>query len=239
MKISKRDRALLIMLVGVAILALCWFFVVDPTNVKTDALKNQNVQLKSTADTYRAVSANADQYEKGILQFKEQLEEIQAPYPSQIKRTDQVMYLANMENIFARDLKIKSMSMSAMAEVATNAGEEGGTEATVKLYKMPLSYSFLCTYDGFKDMVNYIFEDGDRKSINVVTLAFDSETGNLQGNITVDLYTLTGTDKEYKPTTIPPTTTGINDIFHTVNGRIGVNAVANNAQKQEEAEDSE
>lgn len=239
MKISKRDKALLIMLVGVAILAVCWFFVVDPTNVKTDALRNQNVQLKSTADTYSAVSVNADKYESGILQFKEEMKEIQAPYPSQIKRTDQVMYLANMENIFARNLKVKSMSMAPMTEVAANTEGEGGTEATVKLYKMPINYSFLCTYDGFKDMVNYIFEDGDRKSINVVTLAFDSESGNLQGNITVDLYTLTGTDKEYKPTTIPPTTTGINDIFHTVNGRIGVNAVANNAQKQEEAEDSE
>jgi len=275
--ISKKDQALLVILAGIGVFALCWFLIISPFNDKTLVLQNENVQLKATADLYEAINARSADYTKGLTDMQNRIDSIQASYPVNISRTDEIMYLSNMESLYARNLAIESMSMSAIEEVIapvmedtsaqpvdTNTLEETaqeasgettdtsvpeGTEATdtldvpqgslVKLYKMPLNYNFRCTYAGAKEMLNYIYEQGDKKSISAMNLAFDSETGNLMGSITLDLYFMTGTGKAYNATTIPPTVKGVEDIFHTVNGAQGVNSVLAVEDEAEDSEDNE
>jgi len=58
-----------------------------------------------------------------------------------------------------------------------------------------------------------------------MTLAYDSSTGNLMGSVDLDQYYMTGIDKLYQPTSVPPVPKGVRDVFHTINGASGVDAV--------------
>lgn len=279
MKISKRDQYLLIALAGIVLLALIWFLVAKPLSEKTDALKTENITLKSTSELYQTINANRTEYEQGLVTLQEEKDAIIAQYPADIITTDKIMYLANLENFFVNDIAVAGIAMASQEEVipgnaqdstqteaptdatqetvdnmenqmgesdtdltVTETGVSNGTVESnvgVHMYKMPVNYTFRATYNGVKNMLNYLYAQGDKKSIYGLTLAFDSETGNLYGNMDLDFYYMLGLEKAYEPTSVPPVRKGVPNVFHTINdGNVNAvlenNVAADNAGENEE-----
>lgn len=248
--LSKKDQSLLLGLLGAIFLFVAWYFVSTPLQEKTVVLETENIALKTKADLYQSINANLPKYEEGIEKFEKEIAEISNRYPVNISREDEIMFLANMENVYTNDLAVENITMSGVVEVlaenaadtAAPAATETTTDATadtaatdaamepeivlpeVHLYKQPVNYSFRCTYKGAKDMIKYLFAQTDTKSIEGMTLAFDSETGNLMGTLDLNQYYMMGIDKEYQAIPTPTVLKGVSDVFHTVNGNAGVNA---------------
>ncbi len=250
--LSKRDKCLLIGLVGVLFLLLSWFYVVTPLQEKTMALETENIALKAKAELYQSIHANLPKYEQGIKDMEEEIAAISAAYPVQISREDEIMFLANMENTYYADLAVENITMSVVEEVFAAeaadteqvASEPAVTEAEaqqaaypeVHLYRQPVNYTFRCTYSGAKEMLNYLFAQPNKKGVEGLSLAFDSETGNLKGSLDLNQFYMIGIEKEYQAIPIPAMPKGVDDVFHTVNGAEGVNAVYENAQQDERTE---
>lgn len=249
LSLSQKDKTLLIGVVGALILFLSWYFVYTPLTEKTAVLETQNVELKAKADLYQSINANLPKYEDGIAANRQRIVEISNRYPVHISREDEIMFLANMENVYPKDLAVENINMSNMVEVfvENNAGANNATaEATattdatasepattdsevvvpeVHLYKQPSEYTFRCTYKGAKDMVQYIISQSNKKGIEGISLSFDSETGNLAGAMELNQYYMVGIEKEYQSIPVPVVPKGVKDVFHTVNGSAGVDAV--------------
>ena len=251
--LSKKDKALLIGVVGVLFLFLSWYNVYRPLTEQTTVLETQNIELKAKADLYQSINANLPKYEDGIAAYKQKIVEISNHYPIHISREDEIMFLANMENVYTKDLAVENITMANMVEVfveneaqangaATNTAttDAAATDTTaaatdsqvqipeIHLYKQPANYTFRCTYKGAKDMVQYIFSQNNKKGIEGISLAFDSETGNLMGTMELNQYYMVGTDKEYQSIPVPVVPKGVKDVFHTINGNVGVDAVLEN-----------
>ena len=220
------------------------------------ALETENVALKAKADLYQSINANLPKYEEGIVTFEQQIAEIGNRYPVHISREDEIMFLANMENVYSNDLAVENITMSAVVEVvadsaaaeaapAPEAAAEAATDVAaapaesevvipeVHMYKQPVNYSFRCTYDGAKEMITYVLGQSQTKAIEGMSLAFDSETGNLMGTLDLNQYYMMGLEKEYQAVPVPVVPKGVNDVFHTVNGNAGVQADVQ-AEAQEE-----
>ena len=71
------------------------------------------------------------------------------------------------------------------------------------MYELPLGISISCTYNDFKGLVRYIYNQQERQSIQSVSISYNSEEGMLSGNMTLNTYYLMGTDKEYSEPYIP------------------------------------
>ena len=249
--LSKKDQCLLVGLLGTIFLFVSWYFVFTPLQEKTVALETENIALKAKADLYQSINANLPKYEEGIEKFENEIVEISNRYPVNISREDEIMFLANMENVYTNDVAVENITMSAVIEVVPEAAtvpetapaaDPAVTDAAVTdagavtaepeivipevhLFKQPVNYSFRCTYKGAKDMINYLFAQNDKKSIEGMTLAFDSETGNLMGTLDLNQFYMMGIEKEYQAIPTPTVLKGVDDVFHTVNGNAGVNAV--------------
>lgn len=249
--LSKKDQCLLVGLLGALFLFVSWYFVFTPLQEKTMALETENIALKAKADLYQSINANLPKYEAGIEKYEDEIVQIGNRYPVHISREDEIMFLANMENVYTNDLAVENITMSGVVEVfvenvttqtatppttdtaTTDATATDATAATepeivipeVHLYKQPVNYSFRCTYKGAKDMIQYLFSQNNKKAIEGMSLAFDSETGNLMGTLDLNQYYMMGIEKEYQAIPTPTVLKGINDVFHTVNGNAGVNAV--------------
>lgn len=237
--LSKKDKCLLIGLVGGLFLFIAWYFVYSPLTEKTTTMEMENVALKEKADLYQSINANLPAYEEGIVAYTKEITEISNRYPVSISREDEIMFLANMENMHTNDLTVENITMSnvtevvagdvenAEAAVATETAEV--TEATetpeeiaeIHLYRQPVNYSFRCTYKGVKDMISYVLGQSSTKSIEGMSLSFDSESGNLIGSLDLNQYYMMGLDKEYQAIKIPTVPKGVRDVFHTVNGNQG------------------
>lgn len=248
MKMSKKDQNLLLFVVGLLVLVVVWFMVVSPMREKTESLRMENSSLKGTAELYQSINMNRDEYEKSILILEDKRDNILDDYPSNMLTTDKIMYLTNLENFYVEDVAVAGMAFDVVEEVIPEVSEEEQAAQTAQtaetttdeegnvaeaapateeadaenqglhLYRVPVNYNFRATYTGSKDMIEYLFDNGYRKSIRNLNLAYDTETGQLAGDMDVDFYYILGTDKLYDPISIPPVRKGVPNVFHTVEG---------------------
>lgn len=242
MTITKGQRDLLIGLAGVLIAILVWFLVATPYKEKTEVLASENETLKVTAEEYQQVHAAREQYEEEIITCKSEGEEILSHYPSGIEREDQLMFWANTGSIAPDILGIGDIELGEWDTVAIAGADEEEVAAAItydeegnpqlsdeaansvnsdyQLYAGISAMEFACTYDGLKYMFGYIQSQNDRNSIDALEIDYDEETGFLKGAIGVKQYYVQGTDKEYVPAFVPSVLTGVEDIFHSGNGKL-------------------
>ena len=81
------------------------------------------------------------------------------------------------------------------------------------MYEVPLSISISCTYDDFKGLVRYIYNQQERESIQGVSISYNETDGMLTGNMTMNTYYLLGADKVYSSPYIPDMQMGVDTIF--------------------------
>ena len=93
---------------------------------------------------------------------------------------------------------------------------DGTAYADTHMYEVPLSISISCTYDDFKGLVRYIYNQQERESIQGVSISYNETDGMLTGNMTMNTYYLLGTDKVYSSPSIPDMQMGVDTIFGNV-----------------------
>lgn len=84
------------------------------------------------------------------------------------------------------------------------------------LCKTPATYSFTVGYEDLKTVLKTIRTNQDKQSIDSVSLSYDKETGNLNGTIVVNQYTIAGTDKGYKEPSFEKNSIGNDSPFSTL-----------------------
>ncbi|MBR6148832.1 MAG: hypothetical protein IKQ44_10855 [Lachnospiraceae bacterium] len=222
MKLGNKEKNLIKGLIGIVLAVLVWMFVASPIKEKKEALAVENESLKVTKDEYEAVNAQKSKYEQGMTTLKAEREELLEDYPSGMIREDEIMYWANMERANAGQLILESIAMDNLQEVivgeAPSSEEEGATQ--LHLYKAPVNYGFKSTYDGLKGMADYVFAQNDKKSIETLSAAYNTETGNLEGSLSMNMYYMVGTGKDHTPATIPSVPTGVSNVFNATNTRV-------------------
>lgn len=84
------------------------------------------------------------------------------------------------------------------------------------LFQMAVSYDVTSSYLDLKKVVSEILEDSDKQNVDGISLAYDQETGELAGNVNVNRYFLTGTDKQYVNPSAGDIKKGTSNIFGTI-----------------------
>ena len=102
------------------------------------------------------------------------------------------------------------------AAAASPVSTAGTVYADTHMYEVPLSISISCTYDDFKGLVRYIYNQQERESIQGVSISYNETDGMLTGNMTMNTYYLLGTDKVYSSPYIPDMQMGVDTIFGNV-----------------------
>jgi hypothetical protein len=239
MKLGNKEKNLIKGLIGVVLAVLVWMFVASPIKDKKEALAAENAELKVKKEEYEAVNAQKAKYEEGMTALKEEREELLEAYPAGMLREDEIMYWANMERANTGQLALENIGMSGLQEVFVDgqapSDEEGATQ--LHLYKAPVNYTFKSTYTGVKGMTDYVFAQNDKKSIEGLSVAYNEETGNLEGSIDINMYYMIGTGKDHTPATIPSVPTGVSNVFHSNNTKVVTESeLATGAQVEAERE---
>jgi len=63
---------------------------------------------------------------------------------------------------------------------------------------MVISYDFKVDYNNIKRVFKAVLNDEDKKNIGSISLVYDTESGLLSGNLSMNMYFVTGTDKIYE-----------------------------------------
>lgn len=229
----------LIGFLGVLLAVLVFLTVYRPFTEKTELLEMENQSLISALDRYKEIAENQAFYLEAVEAYKEDTKGIIAEYAYGLRREDQIMYMANLQNRFAADFTLDYFNMGNDEEVPyTSVGveatdvvaiETSSTETPVTSFVEPqvvdngvhmfmttIESGYEVSYDGLKEMLDYINEVGVKRNLSNITLSFDSTSGLLAGSMSMNQYYLTGTEGVYQMTTVPTMQTGLENVFGTI-----------------------
>ena len=96
-------------------------------------------------------------------------------------------------------------------------------------YYASIGIRYEASYSGLKEMIAYVNEFKDRTTITQFSATFDDATGKLTGEMTLNMYYITNTGKEYVPPVFDFMPKGVSNIFGNTIGTTQGDSVENNS----------
>lgn len=219
MKVTKQQANVLIMVLGVIIIALTYFYGVQKLNEKTEILQTENRQLRDEISTLQQLQLKQNSYIADTEMMKGLCEAIAGMFPSYVLTEDEIMYAVKLENqvgcyfsyvgtpatqnieipLGVRENILANVTdlTGAIAQNSTVNSEQIFSAEGLVLGNSASSNNFSCTYDQFKQLVKLINESNDLRSIDDISLSYDNTTGSLTGTMTINYYSMSGTGRKY------------------------------------------
>ena len=218
MNISKRDKALLLVLAGVLLLAASYFFVYKPSIAKKAELETQLATLQQREAELVNLENNMDFYKSEITRLEGEKAEYLACFPADIKEESEIMYAVELENNV--DIEFTALNygdpISLLDEVVAETKEGEVVEDVLGGYCLPMTMNYSATYNGLKNTITHTNMHQNRMVIDAVTASYDASTGNLSGQMTLNMFYMTGTDNSYHEPYVPSMGIGVSNIFGTI-----------------------
>lgn len=207
MKVTKRELGIALILLGFAVVLLCWRFVYQKNMDEKTAVEAEIKTLQERESELSKLEENKPFYEDEIERMEGENAEIISHFPANVLPENEVMYAVELEE--NSDVYFTSLVYGSPTAITTSYEEKTGITA----YDVPMSISYQSTYQGLKDAILYNKAQDNRMVINSVTASFDSTTGELTGAMTLDQYYMTGTENVYAQPYVPEMDHGMENIF--------------------------
>lgn len=218
MKVSKKELYLLLALLGIGIAVCAWQFGFKRINEDTAELQADTEVLQNQIKQYSAVKDNIELYQKGIEDASNKIAGILREFPVDVLPEDAIMLGREFEKS-NDDTYITSVATGTASNVfiaTSHPVEETTVPISYSLFKNTNAIAYSTSYSGLKDMFEHVYDHNNRMSIDNFSVSYDPETGILMGTTTVDMYYVTGTDKQYTQQNLSGVSVGTDNIFGTL-----------------------
>ena len=248
-KNNKNSVAGLLILVGLLAIVASYFLVYQKFIEKADALNAQCVTMEADIAKYEQWEANREAYVAETEEMKAEIAAVVNEFPSFALPEDDIKMTYELDNIAGTNyLFFMSLAFADPAAIYTcdySAADAVAQESNVvmdissaypkyTLYQLTSSLGFNATYEGSKNMVSRIYQQARRKGIDSLALNYDSSTGVLAGNVTMNSYYLYGSDKPYAQPNLLPIQKGTENPFGSLE-EYDMNAVPTEEEAAEES----
>lgn len=130
----------------------------------------------------------------------------------------------------AADSAADDTSATTDTQSTEDGTDDAATDASVVAgYYASIGIRYEASYSGLKEMIAYVNEFKDRTTITQFTAAFDDATGKLTGEMTLNMYYITNTGKDYVPPVFDFMPKGVSNIFGNTMGTTQGDSVENNS----------
>lgn len=218
MKISKKEIYMLLALLGIGIAVCAWQFGFKKINAQTEELRAETELLQTEIQKYTAVKDNIALYTTGIENATNNIVDVLQNFPVTILEEDMIMLGRSLEKTID-DTYVSNVTFGSAANVyvATSKPVEATTvPISYSLYNNKILVSYKTTYEGFKDIIDYVCENKNCMSVADFSIAYDELTGLVTGTTSVNMYSVAGTDKEYTQQNLSGVSIGTDNIFGTL-----------------------
>lgn len=209
---------MLVLVVLMVLVALNYLY--RPLVEERTALRDENYKLNVRYIELYNMSAEEETYKGNIQKAREALDTLLKRYSAGNTPEKSIKFVNDMEEEL--QIRIPNVTFSAasllsnvkMPMIQTAEDESYSIEYyDVNLFKETLSYNYTCSYGQLKKMADYIHANEERMNIESISVNYDNEKDALTGNLVLNLYTVTGTDKQYEEPDISNIRLGEENIF--------------------------
>ena len=191
---AKQSRIVIMLLVAVVII-VAFRFGYTPITEKTDEVAAENEVLSDKLSELEYVRDNAEQFRAELSADLSGIEAVKQKFAADIKPQKSIMMLRELET--AADMNIINIGFNETENIFTSSFvNEAGEPAVAN--KSVLNISYKTSYEGLKKSLEFINSYGDYMNLESITSSYNQETGLLMGNMSINMYSLTGLGKMYE-----------------------------------------
>ena len=218
---GKDVKAFFLVFILVVIAAvLAYLYLYMPMAEKRNTLLTENHELDERLINLKNMAVDEDVFKMGINESSKSIKQVMNHYSAGNTPEKSIMMIDSLEQkigislpnlTFSEPMVLSTVQMPMVSETAD--GSYVIEYYDVELLGETLSTNYSCTYEQLKKMIDYINAYPERMNIDSISIAFDSETNGLKGNLTLNLFAVTGTGKEYTEPDISGLSMGNGNIF--------------------------
>lgn len=217
-KISESELKLILILLALLLLAGAYFLIYKRSTAAAELLELQNDTDRITVSNLEDMERRRAQVETETEEYKQMIRDVIEKYPSDVTTEKAIAIVQNAEDYAGIHFAGIGFTMRNLVLEFTQESEEVPDIPAGYYSELTLNYNV--NYQGFKDILAYVGSLEDRMTVPAVTASYDTATDMLSGSITIDMYYLENTGKEYVPPVIPNIDKGVDSIFGAGEGLV-------------------
>ena len=250
MKLSERDRKLLLILVIVIIVCAPYFFVIQPLMDKVDSLGKEISDLNAQVKYREELALMEEEYGKAAEQMAAMETELLSKFPSDLPQEASILFIHNTEQVIPISLYQVAFGDDVAAQVTSTAEEQaiedveaetGDTTQTEVIedntqttslglgltgIQTQTRFAYDAGYEEFKDFLKYIADYHDRMVITELEASYSGEMNLVSGNLTLSQYALKGEERNTVQFLEPNMIQGTTNVFKQASGNFDTTEVA-------------
>ena len=219
MKISDRDKKLILFVLLVAVIALPIFLFIRPKNEKIKELDAQLVSINDRYNYLKELSEKQPEYEAKIAELNAERDKIIDDFPGGVLFENTVMFIRATELHFDKNFRATTMTFAEDEEetiTEAKVNDNGEYVEGLTALKATTTINYCGEYPEIKELLNYIFNQKDTMILSYVEMNLDQNTNMIGGTIVLDQYAITGNGKEVKQTAIPSMEHGMTRLYDLI-----------------------
>ena len=223
---SKSNISALLVVLGVLIAGAVYMYVYKPNMEDKAALDSEISTLQARYDELKAQEVHRDEYIAKTAEYNEMFEEEIADFPATLDQEISVMFMKGIEKDQGNlQMEVKSVGLGkpelfytlgagAGAAEATEGTDTvvTATDATYECYRAAFPISYEGSYEGIKDLIDYIMAYKYRMNVTSINIAYDAAEDKCSGSINLNAYNVAGGDRQADSITTD-TTNGVDNFF--------------------------
>lgn len=220
LKISARDKALLCVLFAFVVVFCSYYFVYNKNAQKIKDIENEIVRLNGIYDELKDKYDNKEEYIAKTKAYETYYKESLQAYDTGFSQRETILFSNSIE----KDLGIwfkyigleEANKIFTFGEITSTNPNNSGTavyKTDMEGYSKTTSYQYECSYEKFKELLDFIINYDTRYVINSVATSYNSEDDIVSGNIVITKYAVTGKDREYVIDRVEDIDVGTDNLF--------------------------
>ena len=201
LKVSERDKKLLIVVMAVLIMALAYFFGYSNLSAQVDALSTKKTSLETTKRDLKEKNDNKQKYINDTDKLSKACTVLIDKYDSTTSQPNAIEFFNKTEDVTG--VWVKSLSLSPATVLykfgqiaSSNVNGTSSYSSNLVGYKSSINISYEGDYSQWKNFVKYINTYASKSTIDSLTATYNDSTGVVSGTASISLYAIQGGDRK-------------------------------------------
>lgn len=213
MKISDREKKLVLGVLLIAIIALPIFFFIKPKIESTNDLDAELVTLNERYEYLKALYEKKDFYEAEIKRLLEERTKLIENYAEGILQENTIMFLRAAEEKFNLEMTVLDFSEDEKIHICDGYVDEDNNKVEgLDAYKDSVSITYRGDYEQVKKFIDYIFNNKEKMLLSNISMSNGRENV-IEGTFVFDQFAITGEGRSLDQVTVPKMPHTIDRVF--------------------------
>jgi hypothetical protein len=196
MKITSRDKELMVLLVSCGIVAVSWFFGAERLRQMTEEAKAQNQEYQDELNRKNSILEKKEQYLQDTENYNQAYQLMLDQYPGGLAQDQQILFVTDIEKDFGT--QVASVSYTDPGTLYTFRSREPDNANPYELKTSELRIPVDVSYEEWKRLIDYVFSCPDKDTIPGIVSSYDAASGTVHAEVTMSQYAITGEDRPFE-----------------------------------------